>query len=158
MADTENVGKIYKLYTPDNSLVYYGSTKNDLRKRLSEHKSNWKLHKAGKSKRISTSSQLFETSLFIDIVLVETVIGNREVIHARERFHIENNDCVNKCIPGRTPKDYYLENKDKILAYSKDYREQNKEQISAYREQNKEQISAYNKDYYQKSKIQIPGE
>ena len=114
------VAKIYRLFTPDNEFVYYGSTYSDLRKRLSEHKKDWKRWKDGKCRYI-TSFKLFETELPIDIVLVEKVTGDKEELKARERYHIENNTCVNKNRPGRTQDEYRDANKDKISEYQKVY-------------------------------------
>jgi hypothetical protein len=35
-------------------------------------------------------------------------------LNARERWWIENNECVNKYIPTRTDKEYYEAHKEKI--------------------------------------------
>ena len=43
---------------------------------------------------------------------------------------------------------YYLEHKDKILRYNKDYRDKNKEEIQKYRAEHKEHKDAYQKDYF----------
>ena len=56
----------------------------------------------------------------------------------RERFHIENSNCVNKIVPGRTTKEYHQANKEKILEYNKEYNKANKERIS---EQAKQKIN-----------------
>jgi hypothetical protein len=36
---------------------------------------------------------------------------------ANERYYIENMECVNKVKPTRTFKEYYEENRDKLLEY-----------------------------------------
>ena len=45
-------------------------------------------------------------------------LKTKEELFARERFYIENNNCLNKCIPGRSRKEarkqYYDNNKEKI--------------------------------------------
>jgi hypothetical protein len=46
-------------------------------------------------------------------------------LNARERFYIQNNECLNKFIPGRTSKEYYQDNKE----IKKDYYEDNKADI-----------------------------
>ena len=47
---------------------------------------------------------------------------------------------MNKNIPGRTDKQYYNDNKNKIVDYQKEYRESNKVKIKAYYETNKEKL------------------
>tara|TARA_R110002126_G_scaffold269685_1_gene413408 strand:- start:46 stop:555 length:510 start_codon:yes stop_codon:yes gene_type:complete len=65
----------------------------------------------------------------------------------RERFWIETLQAkLNKCMPTRTPKEHYIENKEEFAKRNKLYRDQNKEQIinnqKKYWEQNKEEINA----------------
>ena len=66
-------------------------------------------------------------------------------INQRERFYIENNECVNKYIPGRTKKEWTEVNKEKIAEYQKGHREDHKEhikeQMKEYQEANKEAIA-----------------
>ena len=145
------IAKIYKLFTPDNEFVYYGSTHSDLRKRLSEHKSYYKVWKNEKGKYI-TSCKLFETEMPVDIVLVEKVAGDKEEIKARERYHIEANTCVNKNRPGRTQDEWKVDNRDKVSAYGRAYNEANKDKREAYREENKEHKKAYDRERYNKLK------
>jgi hypothetical protein len=51
-------------------------------------------------------------------------------LERRERYHIENNICVNKCKPAST-------------------REENLKQMKAYNEANREKILEQVKDYYE---------
>jgi len=114
--------------TNENGLVYYGSTKNDLRQRLSKHKSDYKLSKGCGN----TARQLFADNQTVNIELVEE-IDNLEDLGKRERYHIENNDCVNQRIPCRTQYEYRQDNIEKIKPiqneYSKSYYKRNKERI-----------------------------
>ena len=148
--------KIYKLV--GGGLTYYGSTCNELRIRLYQHKSN-----INKCK----SKQLFNTGDKVDIVLVEKYPCNDKLeLHQRERYHIENNECINKVIPTRTDKQYYEDNKNKIKQYyesnkdkikekNKEYREDNKDKIKEYFETNKDKIKEYLKEYYESNKDKI---
>jgi hypothetical protein len=92
------------------------------------HRKDYKLYKDGKRGNI-TSFILFD-KYGIDnckIVLVEEVeCKSKEDLHKRERYYIENNECVNKYIPGRTRKET-----------QKEYRDANKEII---KEKNNERI------------------
>ena len=103
----------------------------------------------------TTSYKLFENDNY-NIFLVENYPCNsKDELLSRERFYIENNECVNKCIPCRTRKEYIEANKDKIKEQTKEYREANKDKIkqmkAEYREANKDKI----KEYYEKNKDKI---
>jgi len=146
--------KIYKLTTINNpDLVYYGSTINELYKRKNQHKSNFKNHNLK-----CTSYKLFELGIDdVEITLVESINCNsKEELHQRERFYIENNNCINKFIPNRTQEEYREQNKDKIKEHKKEYYEQNKDIIlkknNQYREQNKDDILNKKKEYYELNK------
>jgi hypothetical protein len=86
------------------------------------------------------------------IILVELFpCDSKMKLHQRERYYIENNECVNKNIPTRTYTEWRLENKDKIDAQNLVYCLENKDIITArqaeYRVNNQGKISAYNKKY-----------
>jgi len=128
-------GKIYKLVNEELGLTYYGSTTQTLEKRLMQHE-----YVYNNSKKY-TSRQLFEKGK-VEIILVEEIsCNNRNELLQRERFYIENNDCVNKLIPLRT-----------IQEWSKQYREKNKEKIDEkgkiYREKNKEKINEIRREKF----------
>lgn len=126
MPDYTN-GKIYKLYCNTSNDIYYGSTTTLLATRLAKHKSAYKSYTEGKGAYYS-SFKLFENiNAVVGIVLVENVsVQNKEQLHARERFYIENNECLNKVIPNRTSKQYYQDNINQIKESIKDYYESNK--------------------------------
>ena len=120
-------GKIYKIYNDDiPNKVYYGSTCNTLVKRLYIHKAIF---------NTCSSSVLFPGA---KIVLVEKFPCNDKMeLHKRERYYIENNECVNKAIPGRYDKgrqqyqkDYYNDNKEKLKVSAKTNREVNKNKLN----------------------------
>ena len=146
--------KIYKLTTPHNiDLVYYGSTVNPLYKRKGCHKSLSK-----KNINNCTSKLLFELGIDdVIITLVENVNCNtKEELLQRERFYIENNNCVNKRIPSRNKTEYYDDNKDKVIEYVKDYYKNNKDKLldyqKEYKDENKEYIKEKDKEYRNKNK------
>jgi len=142
-------GKIYKIVSNVSNLVYYGSTiEHTLAMRLSKHRSNYKRYQEGKCS-YTTSYKILEEGKY-DIILVENFpCNNKDELTARERYYIENNDCVNKVIPGRIDKEYKKE-------YMKEYREQNKEKIKQKDkekyENNKEKILQQRKEYYEANK------
>ena len=89
--------------------------------------------------------------------------ADKTELHRRERFYIEPNECVNLQVPGRTPKEYRIGNKEKIRESDKQYRIENKEKISEYNKEykkvynseNKEKISEKTKKYQTENKEKI---
>ena len=101
-------GKIYKIYSDETDLVYYGSTTRKLCERLAEHKIDVK--RSGKNGRSITTGLLLKDYI-CKIVLVEDYPCERkEQLLMRERFYIENNNCINKCIPIETKEERRLKN------------------------------------------------
>jgi len=147
-------GKIYRLFNDDMlGLVYYGSTTQTLKKRLAIHKYDF-------NRGINiTSSVLFQTDNF-KIELVENYpCLNRKELETRERWYIENNECINNRIPCRTMKEYQQLNKDKIAEYRKLYIVKNKEKLANHRklyyQNNKDKVKENTKIYYQTNKDKI---
>ena len=118
------IAQIYRLIN-DDDLVYYGSTTNTLERRLAKHK--WG---AANGKR-TTSRVLFGEGKTVRIELVEDCSGvrNRYDLQNRERYYIENNECVNRCVPNRTTTEYYYDNIDNIKRYRKNWRQANLHRI-----------------------------
>ncbi len=81
------------------------------------------------------------------INLVEDFPCDNEIqARAKEAFYIQNNPCVNKNIPNRTMKQYYLDKKEILDDYQKQYDANHKEQISKRKK-------IYNKLYRAKKKL-----
>lgn len=129
MVDYKN-GRIYKLVCNITGKTYYGSTtRTRLSDRLSEHKSGYRRWKLGQCNKVM-SFDIIENDNF-DIVLVEEFpCDNKDQLHARERYYIENNECINKYIFGQTNKEYQEKNKEKIKAYLKEYNIKNNERLT----------------------------
>jgi hypothetical protein len=80
-----------------------------------------------------------------DILLLEIYPCNwKDELHTRERYYIQNNECVNKSIPLRTGKEYYVEHKEEILTRHQKYREENKDLIKQQYEKNKDKYNKKN--------------
>lgn len=112
MVKYENA-KIYIIVDNAKGNIYIGSTwEPTLAKRLAKHVGNYKDYKNDKYHYVT----LFDIIKIGDynIILLEHVeiCKSKDELHARERYYIENNECVNKCMPTRT-KQEYRENKDK---------------------------------------------
>ena len=145
-------GKIYKIVNDELSLTYYGSSYKLLHERFYHHKSTSKDIKKNISSKI-----LFSTDFQPQIFLVESFPCNTKLeLEKRERYYIENNECVNKNIPTRTKKEYLEHNKDKKKEYDRKHYLKNKEKKNKYsidyQNKNKEKILAKKKEEYQKKK------
>ena len=172
-------GKIYfvePICEHEDNEFYYGSTIQKLCKRMDKHRSSYKSWKDGNYHKIMCF-ELFEKYGLENckIYLVELYpCKSKEELEAREGYYIRNYDCVNKVIPNRTKKEYYCDNKDKILEYFKEYYNDNKDKVlkhnrqyyndnkdkvkdimKEYRINNKDTIVKINKEYYNKNKDKI---
>lgn len=106
--------KIYKIKSPQSNMIYIGATCKTLERRLSEHKSNYKI----KTRRCS-SYKLFELYDDNEITLIENFPCDYKTdLNRREGYWIKNTEfCINKNITGRTGQEHYLDNRTKILEY-----------------------------------------
>ncbi len=149
-------GIIYKLECNETGEVYYGSTTQSFNKRMTEHKSKCKQWKEGKFHYV-TSFQIIDRGNY-SYSLIETVeCEDKSQLEQRERYYIENNECINKIVVGRTRKEYYDDKKEVINEKAKEWYAANKEAIlkrqKAYDEANKEAIKAYQRQRYLKQKL-----
>tara|TARA_R110000803_G_C11855065_1_gene306391 strand:- start:115 stop:576 length:462 start_codon:yes stop_codon:yes gene_type:complete len=121
--------------------VYIGRTTRTLNQRLREHKNDYKTRV-----RTCRSRDIIKNGDY-RIELIEETDDK-----SRERWWIENTDCVNISTPGRTREEWREDNKDKIKEYRREYYQDNKdhqaESQKEYREKNKEKTKDYNKEYY----------
>jgi hypothetical protein len=133
-------GKIYRIVCDD--LTYYGSTIQPIKKRFCQHKNKFVAWcKCNKPAATSfhdklTSFQLFERGTPSIFLVEDFPCERKDQLEARERFYIENNECVNKIIPGRTHNEWIKDNK-----------ERHKQHYTKYNEKNRERKRAYDMDY-----------
>ncbi len=131
-------GIIYKLTCNETGEVYYGSTTQSLNNRMLGHKSQCKRWKEGKC-NFTTSYNIIDRGNY-SYSLIETVeCEDKKQLEQRERYYIENNQCINKCVVGRTKKEIDKASKElhkeRINTYTKEYRTSNKEAIKEYQRQ-----------------------
>jgi len=162
--------KIYKIVSPSKNITYYGSTTYDLQKRLINHIRKYKYYKDGKTNYVSVNDVLECDDAVIELV-ENFSCNNRKELTDREGYYIKNNECINKNIPGRTYKEWKLENIDNYKEYQKEYqkeyRKQKKEENRKANEkyileiekeihnEHKQYMRNYMKKYYQKHKDKI---
>lgn len=165
------IGYIYSI-TPINGGydgdIYYGSTIN-INDRYDFH-----IYDYNRNKNI-TSKILFDKhgvdNCQINIV-EEVKYNDKSELLYRERFYIDNNDCINKKSPIKTKEEILNDKKEyktiykekdenikKIQEYNKNYYIQNKEDIieynKQYREKNKEDLKEKKQEYYEYNKEEI---
>ena len=99
-------GKIYRIVCEETQRVYIGSTSSTLVKRLSTHKS-----------KIKSGVNHCAWKDFINpkIFLIEDYPCDRkEQLLMRERYHMENTECVNLNRPIRTDTERKEQKKEKV--------------------------------------------
>jgi hypothetical protein len=143
-------GLIYKIVCKDNSIkdLYVGST------------TNFKQRKYDHNTRCNSVKPTQHVHQFIidsggwdnwDMVLVKYFpCDNKLELLKEERTQYDLlGGTLNKCVPNRSHKEWYLDNKDNVAMYKKEYQQKNKDKIKKYRETNKDKIKettqAYNK-------------
>jgi len=135
-----------------NGLVYVGSTSQELKERFASHKSIKKYNTDN-----TCSSILDLDNAYIECIEECTEDNRRE----REKYWINNIDCVNKIKydfdSKKYKKEYYEKNREKRNQQNKEYYEKNKEKIKQqkkeYYEKNLEKRKQYDRDRYQKKKL-----
>jgi len=166
-------GQIYTIRNiKDDTMIYVGSTINNLSKRFHKHKKDCE---GGKS-QISLHKLIINndwSDWYIELYEMYSC-NNKKELCRREGQVIREIGTINKNIAGRTQKEwvednkekvsqkdkeYYERNKEHISQKAKEYRENNKEHISQkekeWRENNKEHISQKDKEYYERNKEEI---
>jgi hypothetical protein len=121
-------GKIYKLWSPSNDLVYIGSTIQPLSMRKGGHVVSFKQWQNGKY-GFTTSFTILECEDNRIDLLEAYPCNNKTELLAREGYWIKKLNCVNKFIPNRKHQEYYDDNKEKIKEQSKQYYVDNKEKL-----------------------------
>ena len=147
--------KVYKIWSPQGDKIYIGSTtKQYLSQRMTLHRGSYNYWKSGKGGLI-TSFLLFDEygldNCFIELLEAKPC-ASRDEMKQLEGGYIRNLACVNKCIAGRTMKEYHEDNKTRINKTQKEYQEINKEKVKQYYEKNKERISEKAKEYRENNK------
>ena len=140
-------GKIYKIEDVGYNKCSIGSTCEDLCQRMARHRAIYKQYAKGKKASYSSSFDLFD-EFGLDnckMELLETVVINtREELRRHEGRHIQNNECINKRLAGRTDQQYYKDNKEAI---------NQKNQRNFYKNQNA--MIQKHRDYYRENKAKV---
>jgi len=145
----------------DNTNIYIGSTSN-----FKQRKYNHKITCYNEKKRqynIPVYQYIRDHGgweSWVMIPIEEYPCNSKNELLIRERYYIDLlRPTLNIQLPGRTDKEWYEDNKEKIAEKAKKYRNANKEQIlergKKYYEDNKEQLAEYQKIYRDVNREQI---
>jgi len=122
-------GKIYTIRSrTDNSLIYVGSTTQTLAQRLGQHKSKSYKDSRNLYKIINNEWEKWYIELY-----EECPCENKEQLCKKEGEVIREIGTINKCIAGRTRKEYYQDNFEKIALRQKEYDKKNEVKIKEYK-------------------------
>jgi hypothetical protein len=150
-------GKIYKLVNNNDDDIYIGATCSTLTKRKYGHKKDAGLHP---DRRIYAHLNQVGWEN-VSIILIETCpCNNRNELSKRERYWVDKlKPVLNTALPLRNKREYYIANKEKIIARSKKYREDNPERIrlskQKWRDANKDLIKAQHGRWSEQNKERI---
>ena len=116
-------GKIYKIVCNETGLIYVGSTTQELNARLSKHKSNYKLYLDGKETFVTSYEIIKNNNFKIELLELVNCNCNKEFLN-KEKYWIENMDCVNICIPNpnRNKKEYKKQWAENNKIHLKEYK------------------------------------
>ena len=133
MPDYKN-GKIYAIRSHQTDKIYIGSTTVTLSRSMSSHRSKYKQYRNNKYS-FTTSFHILEfDDAYIELLEICSCNSKEELLK-KEGELIRNIECVNKCIPGRTIKEWRKDNKEQIAIKGKEYYDGNTEKIKNRHEQ-----------------------
>jgi hypothetical protein len=165
-------GKIYKIV--GNGKVYVGSTcERLLCQRLAGHRTKYNRWIEGKGEYVTSCDCVSDPECYIELLEMCDCSCIDELRKCEGKW-IRDIDCVNRCVAGRTNKEYYQENKSKKLEYGKAYQEANASKIAerkknhrvaniaeyvkknrTYYDANRELILQKKREQYQKKRSEI---
>lgn len=149
-------GKIYIISAQQSDKIYIGSTTKTLKERFNNHKTSYKSYYLNGKQSYCTSYEILKFS-DCNIKLLENFPCNTsEELREREQYNISQYpNSINKVKAylseeqkKEIEKKYYIENKEKITEYKKEYniinretiKEKREEYFEEYRNKNREKI------------------
>ena len=137
--DIKKIIKIYRIIDNTNGNIYIGKTTQTLKERLRGHIRHLDC----------AASEIIKNGDY-KIELIEETYDT-----SRERYWVENTECINRAIPGRTDKEYREANKERMKQYLEDNKEYIKLQRAEYGRKNRELIIKKGREYYDKNRKKI---
>ena len=142
-------GKIYAIRSHQTNKYYIGSTNQlTLAQRLGKHRGNYKDYLKNNNGYMSSFEILQYTDHYIELLELYPCNTKAELQRREgELIRQYKSDLVNIVINGRTPKEYRVDNKEQISEREKQYSIDNAEHKKQYRQVNKEHIAERQKQY-----------
>ena len=106
-------------------MLYRKHDRETLSQRVARHRRNYNQHLQMCDRKYERSMMMFDEFGIENckIELIENFPGNsREELFKQEGSHIQKTDCVNRAQVGRTPKEYYNDNREEILEQKQQYK------------------------------------
>ena len=145
-------GKIYIVRNSINDLTYIGSTCQTLSQRMAQHRKDSQANRKYDMKLFACMRELDANNFYIELVEY-CPCNTRDELLKREGECIRNfKPDLNSKIEGRTKKEWYEDNWDRLQEYRETNREKISERMKTYRENNKEVIAERKKADYEKNK------
>lgn len=147
------IGRIYKIIHNQSDIIYIGSTFSSLNTRFYDHKRHFKDENTKTNCSIYKYFEQYGTNQFKMILIKEYECVDRQHLYSKEQLWIKKLKCINERNAFNPIKNrlYREINKEKLLKYAKNYREENKEKIKnnmvKYYETNKEKLLKQVKQY-----------
>jgi hypothetical protein len=130
-------GMIYTIRNiKDDTMIYVGSSINNLSKRFNHHK---RCCKAGQSNSLYSHIENNDWSGWYIELYEAYPCNNKKELCRREGQVIREIGTINKCIAGRTMKEWTKDNPDKVKESKKNYYKNNADKI-------KEKVKNYKKN------------
>ena len=139
---------IYTIRSPHTDKFYIGSTTQSLCRRFANHKTDYNSYVNNKENYI-TSYKIIELGDSYIELLEEINCDTKTQLEMREGelIRLHKDLSINKIIVGRTHKQYYIDNNDKIKQDNKQYHINNIDKIKQYRIDTSDKIKEYKKQY-----------
>lgn len=159
------LGRVYCIRSHQTTEIYVGSTTQMLSSRMSGHRACYKRWTISNKHYVTSFEILKYEDAYIELI-EQGEFASKQEMEKREGHYIREMVCVNKCIAGRTQKEWETDNVDKITERQKQYKIQHAEQIAKYQKEYRIQHVENQKEYkiqhadqiaeYQKEKHNCP--
>ncbi len=103
-------GKIYSIRSYQTDEIYIGSTTQALSMRIGGHRANYKKYLNDKYEYITSFKIIKYDDCYIELIELCSC-NSKEELFKKEGEFIRSMKCVNRCIAGRTRKEYHEEHK-----------------------------------------------
>jgi hypothetical protein len=148
-----STGKIYKIVSKQTDKIYIGSTRLTLEIRFKVHKADYKMYIETNNSSCSSIKLLKYEDCEIVLIELYPCESRTELCRREGLIQLENRGIiVNKCIAGRTLKEYRLDNKEHIAERLAQWHIENMDRVveyqSQYRFDNRDKRNEQSAQYY----------